>query len=404
MGSQKRVWGLVLGLLLPAGLSCAQAVAPEAAWVSAREAQIEQAIEQLQQAPVATGAIPRALQQAAQQTAQAHRQRYTQWREAHGQALPPIGPMTTQLVVYVSMSLGRSLLEELFAVAAGREEVLIVFRGVTPGQRVPAFAMALHDLASQAGPDRPNIAIDPTLFTLAGIDAVPVIAAVQGQGETAEVIASAQGILNLDWFQTRLDAGKSGEWGQFGPLSAIAEPDLIEEMKRRAAGLDFDAMKRRALASYWRNAHFETLAPAREPRERWIDPTVRVARDVMTPSGTVVAAAGTTVNPLDHIGFNRRLIIFDGDRPEQRRQARELAMTAGQRKSIYLVTGLAREQGWEALKALEAELQGTVYLLTPELRQRFAIEHTVSLVEAVGNRFRVEEFVTRASATEAANQ
>ena len=180
-------------------------------------------------------------------------------------------------------------------------------------------------------------------------------------------------------------------------MSAIAEPDLIVEMKRRAAGLDFAAMKRRAMAGYWRNAHFETLQPARMPRERWIDPTVRVAQDVMTPSGKVVAVAGTAVNPLDHIAFNRHLIIFDGERPEQRRLARELGQQAGQNKPVYLVTSLARERGWEALKALETDVGGAVYLLTPDLRQRFLIEHTVSLVEAVGNRFRVVEFVTRPS-------
>jgi conjugal transfer pilus assembly protein TraW len=297
------------------------------------------------------------------------------------------------------MSLGASLLEDVFAAAAGREDVSIVFRGMTPGQRLPAFAMALNEMASRVGPIRPNVSINPILFTMADIQAVPVIALIEGTGDQARVVATAKGILNLDWFAKQLEQGKTGELGQYGPLSDIAESDIIEEMKQRAAGLDFKAMKQRALNGYWRQAHFETLTPATTNRERWIDPTVRIARDIRTPSGELIAMAGSRVNPLAHIAFNRLMIVFDGAIPEQIEKASEVAKEAGTRRPVFLATGLNRERGWETLAEMEKRLSGPVYLLTPDLRERFAVEHTLSVVEAVGERFRIKEIAVRAMAT-----
>ena len=55
------------------------------------------------------------------------------------------------------------------------------------------------------------------------------------------------------------------------------------------------------------------------------------------------------------------------------------------------LTGLSRKDGWGELERVMVHLERRVYLLTPELRQRFALERVPAVVEAVGSRFRVTE-------------
>ena len=58
---------------------------------------------------------------------------------------------------------------------------------------------------------------------------------------------------------------------------------------------------------------------------------------------------------------------------------------------MYLATQLPRQDGWEALKTLETSLNAPVYLLTPDVRQRFQLQNIPALIEQFGNRIVVRE-------------
>ena len=53
------------------------------------------------------------------------------------------------------------------------------------------------------------------------------------------------------------------------------------------------------------------IAPAREERSRLWDPAITVARDIRTPDGVLIAAAGTRVNPLERMTLPRDLLFVD---------------------------------------------------------------------------------------------
>jgi len=110
--------------------------------------------------------------------------------------------------------------------------------------------------------------------------------------------------------------------GVRGTTWPIAEPDLLDTLTARLEALrDTGAFERwNAAAKTRARAFLETpprvpgLVPATEDRTRRFDPTLTVARAVVTPDGTVLARAGTRVNPLDHVALTRPLLLVDGTR------------------------------------------------------------------------------------------
>ena len=287
--------------------------------------------------------------------------------------------------VFVSRSLGAAALRTIFASARG-PDVRIVLRGVHPGEPMMDAIRDIQALLKDLDP-LPNVALDPTPFRDAGVTVVPVIIARDATGELARV----SGLSAPDWLRVKLRAGARGDLGVRGPVAAISEPDLIAELQRRLAALDLNALREGAIGRYWQRATFASLPLVTVARERRIDPTITASADLLLPDGTPLIHAGQTVNPLEHLPFTQRLVVFDASDPRQVETARRLGQTAGTQRPFYLVTALERARGWEGLRAVEDQLDAPVYLLTPDVRTRFALERVPSLVEARGRVFVVSE-------------
>ena len=287
--------------------------------------------------------------------------------------------------VLVSRSLGAAALRTIFEAARG-PDVRIVLRGVNPGESMIDAIHEIQALLNDLDP-LPNVELDPTPFRDAGVTVVPVIIARGAVGELARV----SGLSAPEWLRTKLRAGTRGDLGVRGPVVAISEPDLIEELQRRLAALDLNALREAAIGRYWQRATFESLPLVTAARERLIDPTITASADLVLPDGTHLIHAGETVNPLEHLPFTQRLVVFDASDPRQVETARRLGQTVGTLRPLYLVTALDRARGWEGLRAVEDQLDAPVYLLTPDVRTRFALERVPSLVEARGRVFVVSE-------------
>ncbi len=108
--------------------------------------------------------------------------------------------------------------------------------------------------------------------------------------------------------------------GVRGATWPVAEPDLLAEIESRLRGMERSG----ELARLERGARADARArleapdpvpgivPATEERSRLIDPSITVARDIWTPDGVLVAAAGTRVNPLERMTLARDLLFVDG--------------------------------------------------------------------------------------------
>jgi conjugal transfer pilus assembly protein TraW len=324
--------------------------------------------------------------------------------EANGQALDivnaskskalavmPDGPATQPQgkpvrVMFVSFSLGEPVLKGIFEEASGQDDVLLVFRGPKPGQKLPGFFAELKALLKDIDP-LPNIVIDPTRFQKWEVTTVPEIV-VEAQGRA---LVRVKGVTSLDWVKSRQNAGRQGDLGRFGEVYDIAEIDLLEAIKSRLAMLNGPRMRQQAIARFWEKRQFEVLPEVREDRDRLIDLTVTAPRDLIAPNGNLIIRAGHTVNPLDQMAFGLCLIVFDATQPAQLDTVKQLSCRDKNARVLYLATQLSRQDGWEGLKNLETTLDAPVYLLTPDVRQRFQLQQVPSVVEQAGNRIVVRE-------------
>ena len=174
--------------------------------------------------------------------------------------------------------------------------------------------------------------------------------------------------------------------GVRGESWPVTEPDLLAQIEDRLAMLrDSGALERfdreaaaRARSRIEAPERVAGIAPARERRERLFDPTIAVARDLRAADGTLLAAAGTRVNPLATMGLTRDLLFIDGTRPVETAWALGHAGPA----KIVLLAGrpleLARRHG----RPFFFDQGG-------RLAARFGLRFTPSLVTREGARLRI---------------
>ena len=183
-------------------------------------------------------------------------------------------------------------------------------------------------------------------------------------------------------------AALAKDLGVRGATWAIAEPDLLEEIEARLMAMQrsgelarFETEAReRARRSLEEPQPVPGIAPATRERSRLFDPAITVERDIRTPEGILIAAAGTRVNPLERMPMTRDLLFIDG------RRAAEVgwALAHDRPAKIVLLAGrplhLMRRHG----RTFFFDTGGT-------LAARFGIAATPSVVERAGTRLRITE-------------
>ena len=198
----------------------------------------------------------------------------------------------------------------------------------------------------------------------------------------AAMLAAIATVLLLYGTAVAKDLGVRGEtW-------AIAEPDLLQVLEARLLELErsgaMAAIEEEARARV--RARLETpapvagIAPATELRSRLVDPSVVLDRDVRLLDGTVLAAAGTRLNPLAHTPLSRGLLFIDGRRKAEVAWALDRPGPA----TIVLLAGrpldLARRHG----RPFFFDQGG-------RLAARFGLAATPVLIEQAGRRLRLTE-------------
>jgi conjugal transfer pilus assembly protein TraW len=297
----------------------------------------------------------------------------------------PVPTPTLTVTLLVSRALGEASLRELFARAAGRPDVRLVFRGVAENESLTDFLRGIHRLLPRDAGDSdtalPTVELDPRPFQTPAVDLAPTMIATNAHGEE---LARVTGLDRPEWLLERVRRGERGDLGVRGPTVAIDEPDLIEELQRRVANVDWQAKRDAALARYWERTTFAALPTATVPRERRLDLTVTATAPVELPDGTRLVEAGAHVNPLDVMPFRQRLFVFDASDPRQVASVahRGQASRAEGKLPLYLASQLDRDAGWAGFRAVQETLGEPLYQLTPEVQSRFRIERVPAVIEA----------------------
>lgn len=294
------------------------------------------------------------------------------------------GPEKT-FVIYVSWSLGEGFIKGLLEENKDQGNVVLKFRGIPEGltmmQALTKMQRLSHETKSPV-----HVEIDPVSFTDNGVQMVPMVAMYEG----GKVVSIARGTASTEVFSSKPGVA---DLGVVGDQEEIAEVDMIELMKDRASKINFAEKKDKAVKRFWANQAFIDLPPALEPRVRKIDPTIVIPADMVAPDGTMIHKAGTRINPLDIRPFTQRLVIIDPSIGDQLALARDQIGRFGQNQLVTIIlTSVDRADGWDQLKEIERSLGQPAYILPVEVRERFDLEHTPSVVTADRKDFYIEEF------------
>jgi len=119
--------------------------------------------------------------------------------------------------------------------------------------------------------------------------------------------------------------GVAKNLGVRGETWAIAEPDLLQVLEARLHELERsgamaaieEEARARARARIEAPEPVAGIAPAITFHSRLVDPSIVLDRDVRLPDGTLLAAAGTRLNPLAHVPLGRDLLFIDGRRQRE---------------------------------------------------------------------------------------
>ncbi len=180
--------------------------------------------------------------------------------------------------------------------------------------------------------------------------------------------------------------------GVRGATWPVAEPDLMAAIEARLLGMERSGelarLEREARAAA--RARLEEpdpvpgIVPATEERSRLLDPSITVARDIRTPEGVLVAAAGTRVNPLERMTLARDLLFVDGRRAAEIAWALAREADGGRPARIVLVAGRPLELARKHRRSFHFD-QGGVFV------DRFGIAATPSLVSQAGTLLQITE-------------
>src|SRR5690606_6450482 len=112
---------------------------------------------------------------------------------------PPVTLAKYRLLV--SRSMGEAAIKRAMEIAETHPDMVIVFRGLLPGERVTDLIALLGKLRPPAeGEPMANVTLDPTAFSDANVTVVPRLERLDDEGN---VLAWARGVANPDWIEER---------------------------------------------------------------------------------------------------------------------------------------------------------------------------------------------------------
>ena len=300
------------------------------------------------------------------------------------------------VLVFGSFSMPEITLRNLLDQSA-EANVVFVLRGLAQGIDILNTQARIEALVDIGRGRVPNVLIDPTLFQRFNVTVAPTLVLLRDGVEGTRPVR-VTGAVPVDWLRRqarRVSDTDAVDLGRRAEVHEIAETDLIVEMQRRLAEVDFEAQRQAAIDGFWRSGHtFLDLPDAPADAEFAVDPTVTITDNITDPNGRVLVAAGERYNPLDIVPMTKTVVVFRGTDARHRAKAAELAAEIRHEGGgvILLTTVVDTEAGWDSLNAMETVLQGPVYLLMPNVAERFHLRHAPATVSARDRHLVVQEY------------
>ncbi len=187
------------------------------------------------------------------------------------------------------------------------------------------------------------------------------------------------------------------DYGQVGTVFPVIEPDLLRvievKLQTLKANGQLDAMnqqlRKRTEAKVRRPDPVAGIEVATKPRSWLYDPSIVIDHDIRDHKGTLIAAAGKRINPLDFIIVKTPLVFIDGDDEAQLTWALK---RFDDKAKLILVKGAPLEAMTKHQRRFYFDQSGT-------LTAKFGITRVPAVVEQAGRAMRVSETPVGAKAS-----
>lgn len=174
--------------------------------------------------------------------------------------------------------------------------------------------------------------------------------------------------------------------GTFGRTYAIAERNAIEELKERAAAVDWSQVfspekMGDAIKKYKPNVL--QLPPALESKKRIVDISYRLDIDIPDGKGGIQYPAGYTFNPLEYTRYTKTIIVINGDDLKQV----NWFLGSDHARSFHTMLLLSDGSYYELAKKFERP----VYYATSQIVKRLQLRAVPSVIRQFGKYLEIEE-------------
>lgn len=181
----------------------------------------------------------------------------------------------------------------------------------------------------------------------------------------------------------------SKDFGAVGQLYPIHEQDFLDMVRKGFIAMEDDGRMERirteSVAQVKRRVERPRgakLPTAQVARSFTVDLSITLERDLSDQEGRIFARAGTVINPMLYSRFNKRIVMIDGDDPEQV----DFALSKGNELDTLIV--IARG---EPLNLMRAHGRKFWFDADQQMLTKFGVEALPSVITRADPLMRVDE-------------
>lgn len=183
----------------------------------------------------------------------------------------------------------------------------------------------------------------------------------------------------------------SGKEMVLGETRDFAERDMIELIQefieKNRAKIEQKAIKTREQArenvKNYRPKGLMPLEPALEDRIFYPDLTYTLDQDIRNANGDILYPKGFKFNPADYVKLSYAMIVINGDNKKEVEWFKKSGF------SNQISYRLLLSQG--SYYDLNQELKQEVFYLNPQIREKFKLQKTPSIIKQIDNKIQVSE-------------
>lgn len=180
------------------------------------------------------------------------------------------------------------------------------------------------------------------------------------------------------------------DFGKVGQSFPILEEGFVAMIKRKLGDVDIDHHNKKMSAIAKDRVQnppaVNGVTRTRKHNVFYYDPTYILKEDVKLPDGKIIYKAGTSVNPLEKMEFDRRLIFINGVDERQVKWLESLTPQESLQDRIILVEGRILDLQETLGKQLYFDQAG-------EITTRLGIKHVPAIATSYNKMIKIEEIL-----------